>query len=65
MEQKPMMTLKDMLAETRRLRLMGMCPACKKEGPFKFDDKLSVTEYGISGLCQSCQNEIFREEIDG
>jgi hypothetical protein len=25
----------------------------------KFDDQLSEKEYGISGLCEECQNEVF------
>ncbi len=40
----------------------GLCPFCKK--PIKkneFKDALSVKEYGISGLCQKCQDETFKE----
>lgn len=36
----------------------GFCPICKKPvGPFK--DELSKKEYKISGLCQTCQDEVF------
>tara|TARA_R110000803_G_scaffold94110_9_gene161625 strand:- start:3579 stop:3797 length:219 start_codon:yes stop_codon:yes gene_type:complete len=34
------------------------CVFCKKSAD-KFTDKLSKTEYGISGLCQVCQDEVF------
>ena len=39
----------------------GNCPFCnKKIHPNKeFRDELSRQEYGISGLCQDCQNRIF------
>lgn len=38
----------------------GLCPFCKK--PIgKFRDELSHREYGISGLCQACQDETFKE----
>ena len=36
------------------------CPFCKM--PIKvsdFKDQLSIKEYRISGLCQSCQDEVF------
>lgn len=37
----------------------GTCVACTEEvGEFR--DQLSVKEYGISGLCQPCQDEVFR-----
>lgn len=37
------------------------CPFCGKiiSGREDFDDNLSWKEYKISGLCQSCQNEMF------
>ena len=65
MEQKPLMTLKDLMARTRRLRLMGMCPACEKEGPFEFKSEFSRVEFSISGLCQGCQDELLKEENVG
>jgi hypothetical protein len=41
----------------------GKCPFCKKEIKGKeFRDLLSLKEYGISGLCQDCQDEVFTEE---
>ena len=37
----------------------GICPICRDEiGDFK-DDK-SRKEYEISGMCQNCQDKIFR-----
>jgi len=36
-----------------------ICPFCKQKiGPFQ--DALSEKEYAISGLCQKCQDEIFK-----
>ena len=40
----------------------GLCPTCDEEvGPFK--DDLSRKEYGISGMCQPCQDMMFDSEI--
>lgn len=40
------------------------CPFCKKVIDFdSFTDTLSEKEYDISGLCQKCQDETFKEEI--
>jgi|TARA_R110002012_G_scaffold304347_2_gene507809 hypothetical protein len=36
------------------------CTWCGKED-VKFKDKLSETEYQISGMCQTCQDETFGE----
>jgi len=41
----------------------GECPFCDK--PVRADDfrdELSQKEFKISGLCQSCQDEIFGED---
>ena len=36
----------------------GLCPSCKQPiGEFK--NPLSRKEFGISGLCQKCQDRIF------
>jgi hypothetical protein len=37
------------------------CVSCGKPA-LHFEDKLSLKEYGISGLCQSCQNTVFNAE---
>ena len=40
----------------------GLCPTCDEEvGPFR--DDLSRKEYGISGMCQTCQDMLFVTEI--
>ena len=31
----------------------------------EFKDEISLREYGISGLCQLCQDEVFMTEDDG
>lgn len=36
------------------------CTWCEKEN-VEFKDKLSEAEYQISGLCQTCQDETFKE----
>ncbi len=41
----------------------GNCPFCKKaiHPNSEFRDELSLKEYGISGLCQECQDKTFGE----
>lgn len=45
--------------------LKGLCPRCgcdpMKEG---FREEISEKEFGISGLCQSCQDDIFASKED-
>lgn len=36
------------------------CVTCGGDAS-KFDDELSVKEYSISGMCQKCQDEVFKE----
>ncbi len=39
---------------------ISQCVKCEKQVTHEqFTDALSIKEYGISGLCQSCQDEIF------
>jgi hypothetical protein len=39
----------------------GLCPLCGKEiDKNEFKDELSIKEFGISGMCQKCQNKIFK-----
>lgn len=43
--------------------LIGYCPFCKAvitEDSFR--NKISLKEYCISGLCQSCQDDIFGKD---
>ena len=35
------------------------CNTCVKEYPLKFKNIPSYKEYKISGMCQSCQDEVF------
>jgi hypothetical protein len=40
---------------------MGQCPFCKEKINMEnFEDELSLKEFKISGLCQSCQNKFFK-----
>jgi hypothetical protein len=37
------------------------CPLCRSDiDKTKFADALSLKEYYISGMCQNCQDEMFR-----
>ena len=40
----------------------GKCPSCGKkiDATIEFCDEVSIREYGISGLCQKCQDEVFK-----
>lgn len=47
--------------ETKRQE-QGLCPFCShKIEESEFRDPLSLKEYQISGLCQSCQDDFFKE----
>lgn len=40
----------------------GKCPMCGQPIDITtFRDELSLKEFGISGICQECQDEIFGE----
>ena len=36
------------------------CNTCPKEYPLTFKNLTSYKEYQISGICQKCQDEVFR-----
>jgi len=36
------------------------CNTCPKKYPLSFRDSLSYREFKISGLCQKCQDEVFK-----
>jgi len=36
----------------------GMCPTCQNEVK-EFRNALSLKEFGISGMCQACQDSVF------
>ena len=41
----------------------GLCPLCGKPIVYaEFRDSISLQEYDISGMCQTCQDEFFDEE---
>jgi hypothetical protein len=44
-------------------RQKGLCAFCGKE-PGTFTDELSKKEHAISGLCQECQDAVFKEPED-
>lgn len=49
------------LARKFVMKLEGKCPFCEKAVKAdEFRDELSRKEFKISGLCQSCQDEIFK-----
>lgn len=40
-----------------------LCPICgQKIDESDFRDEISKREYGISGMCQQCQDKIFNKE---
>ncbi|WP_410510170.1 hypothetical protein RSJ42_08645 [Methanosarcina hadiensis] len=40
----------------------GICPMCGvRVGTIPFRDEISRKEYKISGLCQTCQDAVFKE----
>ena len=41
-------------------KMTPTCPFCNKEVT-GFKDSLSLREFEISGLCQKCQDETFKE----
>ena len=62
-------TLKEEMAQSifgRSPSLAKAAGQCVKCGEFnlEFNDELSRKEYGISGLCQCCQDSIFGTEED-
>jgi len=44
----------------------GVCVFCKsiKTNKSDFDDALSWKEFQNSGICQKCQDEIFKEDFE-
>ena len=45
----------------KKAKEKGICSCCS-EPILGFDDELSYEEYTQSGLCQECQNKVFKEE---
>jgi hypothetical protein len=53
------------LGFTKEVELVeqGRCPFCEKQVKIEdFKDEISTREFKISGLCQTCQDEVFEEE---
>jgi len=52
------------LPDSRKAVLEDKCPTCRgdiKEVDFR--DELSKKEYSISGMCQKCQDKVFRPDL--
>ena len=48
--------------EGYELKTQGKCPTCKQSiNVEEFRDDLSWKEYEIAGMCQSCQDKVFKE----
>lgn len=55
-----MVNIQDLMETAGIARASGMCPLCGEEiNQSDFRDTLSVKEFGISGMCQTCQDSIF------
>lgn len=54
--------VKDLEPFGSRLR-DGKCPTCGGE-VHEFRDELSAKEFGISGMCQNCQDSVFCDDED-
>lgn len=49
----------------RQRKELGLCPTCGKEiRKEDFRDNLSMREFGISGMCQGCQDVVFKSKED-
>ena len=51
-------SIKQLIKEAKE---KGVCSVCGAVAD-KFDDDLSYEEYTMSGLCQECQNKLFKED---
>jgi hypothetical protein len=57
MSQRP---VDNIFPDMYKLKEAGKCPTCGTIIDQKaFRDRLSVKEYGISGMCQKCQDKVF------
>ena len=55
-----MRPIDSLFPERAKLKAEGKCPICKEVVDMDgFTDELSKKEYGISGLCQTCQDRVF------
>lgn len=51
-------------SQSRPVSKPGECPLCGAKPPFKFKDELSVKEFGITGVCQPCQDKLYDVEAE-
>ena len=52
----------DIFGVSRKATIEGnVCVSCGG-GATEFEDETSEREYGISGFCQTCQNDVFNGE---
>ena len=51
-------SIKQLIKEAKE---KGVCSVCGAVAD-KFDNDLSYEEYTMSGLCQECQNKLFKED---
>lgn len=49
----------DIFGRSRTLAMAGRACVCCGKPANSFRDELSVKEYGISGMCQACQDSVF------
>lgn len=55
--------MKEIFPDLLTLIQEGKCPFCRRDIDFEeFKDELSRKEFAISGLCQRCQNSVFKNE---
>ena len=54
-------TIARLMREREQAIADEVCNLCK-EPILSFEDERSKTEFGISGLCQACQDEIFTKD---
>jgi len=46
-------------------RAQGICPFCDRLVTVgEFRDSIGRREFNISGLCQKCQDEVFKDPVD-
>ena len=57
--------LGSMMNQFKLEKAAGRCPSCKLSPlASEFRDELSWREFGISGLCQKCQDVVFAPDDD-
>ena len=52
--------IEELFPGTKEAIASKICPLCGGE-IYTFRDAMSEREYGISGMCQSCQDDVFGE----